>query len=281
MQPNQPKPNDIAPVKLSTVVLPQREKVEEVVLHARTRSFNINNTAELLFRFQDPEGHPYDLTDMDESDTFVAFAEEIVRGAVGYKIPVEVKDPEYGLLLVKIDKPLRQGIYRGKVVLMHDDKPMIINPFRIYVNYDRGIGAPSIEEIREYLRDTYPEENNLLEGHLVSDEEITLAVERAVRYFNEVPPDVGRVSTANFPWRMHLMEGILGQLFRMLESHHRKNSLSYQAGGLSVADMDKERNYQSAASYHWDTYRQFVADKKSQINMEDCFGTIPSPYFFI
>lgn len=281
MQPLQPKPKDIAPVKISTVVRPQREKVEEVILHARTRSFNINNTCELLFRFQNPEGHPYDLTDLEESDKFIAVAEEIVRGAVGYKMEVEIQDPENGMLLIKIDRPLRHGIYRGKVILLHEDKPLIINPFRIYVNYDRGRGAPSIEEIREYLRDTYPEENNLLEGHLVSDEEITLAVERAVRYFNEVPPHVGMVSTADFPWRMHLLEGILGQLFRMLESHHRKNALSYQAGGLSVADMDKERNYQAAASYHWDTYRQFVADKKSQINMEACFGTIPSPYSFI
>ena len=134
-----------------------------------------------------------------------------------------------------------------------------------------------VAEIRMYLRDTYPEENYLLEGLEFQDTEIAMAVERAIRYFNEVPPhlDLFRATTNNFQWRYHLLEGVLGQLYRIAANSDRKNNLQYSAGGLSVNDVSKEQNYLQASQLHWQSYQQFVESKKYELNMLSFYAYIP------
>ena len=253
-----------------------REKqIEDIKLSGKLRTFNCSSPATLSFEFQNSEGLPYDLTD-DDSE-FKAFICETVSNSQLRVLNVEKKDAEKGLLSVKVPSGVLPGIYRGAVQMLHDGQIILSNAFRMYVSVEIGTGIPSLQEIRMYLRDSYPEENSLLEGLEFEDSEIVIATERALRYFNEVPPhlDTFRATTMNFPWRYHLLEGILGQLYRMAANSDRKNSLQYSAGGLSVNDNGKEQNYLQASQMHWQAYQQFVDAKKYEMNMITYFAYIP------
>lgn len=268
------------PVPVTNEVHPDRTFQDDTVLRTRLRAFTVSAASELLFEFQNQEGVPYELE--DDGSVFKAHVREMVVGGKPYTLPVTVKDYSKGQLLISVPANFRPGGYRGTVTMYRDDTPILTNDFRLYVSTDSPKGPPSLQEIRLYLRDTSRHESLLLEDRAFEDSEIMAAMERALRYWNETPPDLGRpASTHNFPYRHHLIEGTLGQLFMIAAEDYRKNSLQYQAGGLSVADKDKEMNYLKAAQYHWDTYRQFVDSKKSELNAALAWGTIPSPYSYI
>lgn len=253
-----------------------REKqIEDIKLSGKLRTFNCNSPSTLKFEFQNADGLPYDLTD-DDSE-FRAYICETVSNSQLRILNVEKTDPEKGLLSVKIPAGIMPGIYRGAVQMIHDGQPILSNAFRMYISVELGVGVPSLQEIRMYLRDSYPEENSLIDGLEFEDSEIVIATERALRYFNEVPPhlDTFVATTTNFPWRYHLLEGILGQLYRMAANSDRKNSLQYSAGGLSVNDNGKEQNYLQASQMHWQAYQQFVDAKKYEMNMITYFAYIP------
>ena len=256
-------------------VTSRTEKIDDISLTAKLRTFTCNTASTLKFTFQNAEGLAYDLTG-DDSE-FKASIQEAVEGSRIYDLSVTRVDDEHGVLSVKIPGNLPPGIYRGSVKMVHDGSVVVSNPFRLYVASDMGNGIPSIAEIRMYLRDTYPEENYLLEGLEFQDTEIAMAVERAIRYFNEVPPhlDLFRATTNNFPWRYHLLEGVLGQLYRIAANSDRKNNLQYSAGGLSVNDVSKEQNYLQASQLHWQSYQQFVESKKYELNMLSFYAYIP------
>lgn len=253
-----------------------REKtIEDIKLSGKLRTFNANSPSTLEFEFQNADGLSYDLTD-DDSE-FRGYICETVSNSQLRALTVEKKDAAKGLLSVRIPSGLLPGIYRGAVQMIHDGQPILSNAFRLYVSVELSTGVPSLQEIRMYLRDSYPEENSLLEGLEFEDSEIVIATERALRYFNEVPPHLDSfvATSTNFPWRYHLLEGILGQLYRIAANSDRKNSLQYSAGGLSVNDNGKEQNYLQASQMHWQTYQQFVDMKKYEMNMVTYFAFIP------
>lgn len=268
-----------ASVPLTNEVTARQQHVEDVLLTARLRSFTVMAASKLQFVFQNPDGLPYDLTDCE--DTFIAEIRELVSGADRILLDVSIKTAAGGLLELEVPAGLLPGIYRGSVTLFHEQVPILKNPFRLYTAIDAANGIPTLQEMRLFIRDTYPEENLLLDGRAFSDEEIAASMERAIRYYNEVPPRLEELmTTQNFPYRHHLIEGTLGQLYLIAAEDCRKNSLQYQAGGLSVADKEKEANYQRAAQYHWQAYQQFVRVKKAQLNMESGWGVILSPYSY-
>ena len=251
------------------------KKIDDIQLTGKLRTFTCNTAAPLKFVFQNAEGQAYDLTDDDSK--FTAFIRESVSNGELRTLEVTRVDDEHGVLSIKIPGNLRSGIYRGSVQMVRDGVAYVTNPFKLYVAPDLSSGIPSIAEIRMYLRDSFPEENYLLDGLEFEDSEIAMAVERAIQYFNEVPPhlDYFRATTTNFPWRYHLLEGVLGQLYRMAANSDRKNNLQYSAGGLSVNDASKESNYIQASQLHWQSYQQFVESKKYELNMISFYAYIP------
>lgn len=272
------KPNPVTP---DNRVRPDLTRNEDRVLTARLRAFTVGANSRLVFQFQSTEGLPYDLTDLDDC-TFEAFIREMVSGAQGRTLEVQVDDAENGLLQISIPAGIPNGGYRGTVTMYQDEVPILTNHFRLMVSTDSPHGPPSLQEIRLHIRDTMTAENLLTEDRAFSDEEIMGAMERALRYWNETSPNLGELATTqNFPYRHFLIEGTLGQLYMIAAEDFRKNSLQYQAGGLSVADKEKEANYQRAAQIHWQAYQQFVQEKKSELNVAMGWGWIPSPYAYI
>lgn len=272
------RPKPVAP---DNTVRPDLTQNDDRILSARMRAFTVSAASKLLFQFQNREGIPYDLTDLEDC-RFEAFIREMVSGAKPTLLEVTVDDAENGLLLITIPATLLNGGYRGTVTMLEGDTPILTNNFRLMVSTDSPHGPPSLQEIRMHIRDTMSAENLLTEDRAFSDEEIMGAMERALRYWNETPPSLDRLATTqNFPYKHFLIEGTLGQLYMVAAEDFRKNSLQYQAGGLSVADKEKEANYQRAAQMHWQAYQQFVLEKKSELNVSMGWGVVPSPYSYI
>lgn len=250
----------------------------------KLRSFTVSSTTEtqqLEFVLQNDKGLPYDLSGLEDI-TLSGNLSESVGGFESVALPVEVRDAAKGILQITLPG-LNAGVYRGVVTLSSNNSVILENSFLVYVAQIIGpqSGPPSLLEVRLQLRDSSPNDNFLLDGVSFSDEEIALAALRPVQYFNEVsPPLPFYFTTNNFPWRYHWIEGMIAQLYMIAAEHHRKNNLSYSAGGLSVADMDKERNYTAAYQEKWGMFMQFVRNKKGEINMAQGWSTVPGIYSF-
>lgn len=164
------------------------------------------------------------------------------------------------------------------------ETPILFFSNMFYLTIGRGmsatsqLGPPTMAEIRLQLRDSSPLENFLIDTFKFDDAEIAAAIGRPIEYWNEVPPPVRRYTTQNFPFRYHWLEAIIGNLFLMTAEHQRANTLEYQAGGISVNDMSKERNYEIAGQTRWQAWKDFVRAKKAEINLAGCYGGIGSPY---
>lgn len=250
----------------------------------KLRSFTVSSTEQsqqLEFVLQNDKGLPYDLSGLEEID-LSGILSESVAGFEPVPLSVVVDDASKGIL--KITLPgLKAGVYRGVVTLSSNNSVVIENSFLVYVSQvvGRQAGPPSLLEVRLQMRDSSPNDNYLLDGVSFSDEEIALAAMRPVQYFNEVSPPIPFYFTTNdFPWRYHWIEGMIAQLYMIAAEHFRKNNLNYSAGGLSVADMDKERNYTAAYQEKWGMFMQFVRNKKGEINMAQGWSTVPGIYSF-
>ena len=145
---------------------------------------------------------------------------------------------------------------------------------------NKYFGPPSLAEIRLHLRD-YPECNLLLDDYEFDAAEITLAIERCVMYFNETLPPISRYfDTKNFPYRYHWLEGISYYLFTIAANWFRRNRLPYQAGGVSVDDTGKEKEYLQAAAMFEKNWKDWVRLKKYSLNIEEGFDNILSDYSY-
>ena len=205
---------------------------------------------------------------------------------------IVAKDTGHVRVTIPAEKTRRPGIYFGEMALVAtaaDGQDAVYFSNTFYVLIENGnfrgsksqsnLGPPMIAEVRLHLRDSRGGEDNfLLDNVKFDDAEIMLAATRAVQYWNEIPPDVKRYTTANFPYRYHWLEAIAGYLFLMAAEHYRANSLTYSAAGVSVNDMDKEPNYERAAEGRLQEWKMFVLRKKAEINLNNGFGGVGSTY---
>lgn len=142
------------------------------------------------------------------------------------------------------------------------------------------MGPPTLAEVRLHLRD-FPETNLLLDDYEFDGAEVALASERCVMFFNESMPPISRkFDTWNFPYRYHWLEGVCYYLFTIAANWHRRNRLPYQAGGVSVDDTSKEKEYLQAAAMHERNWKEWAARQKVSLNMEEGFDTFNSDYSY-
>lgn len=129
-------------------------------------------------------------------------------------------------------------------------------------------------DVRIWLRDNDPEANTLLNDFEFTPEEIRTAMTLAVDYWNDNPPFIGCYDINNFPWRSRLLCGTAANLLFMAANRFRRNSLQYNAGGLTIADQEKYQQYDAAGGRLWDEYRQWVMVTKRAINSERGFAIL-------
>ena len=279
-----------APIQVTTIEKPMMKYVDKSALTSRMRSFSISaqQAANLEFVFQNENGDAFDLTNVPINNIRAILAESVSGGRTLEHI-VSYIDAKNGKLNIYLNTKMTSiaGVYNlivqlfddsKKEVLVRDDRALV---YIAGVALSTKVGPPTILEIRLQLRDSSVEENSLLDGYNFSDEEIAIATMKPIQYFNETDPDVGiYFDTTNFPSRYYWTEGIIGQLFRIVEEYQRKNNLSYNSGGLSVDDRNKEQNYAQAGERHWAIFTEWAKRKKVKINIANGYGIINSYYAY-
>lgn len=135
-------------------------------------------------------------------------------------------------------------------------------------------------DVRLALMDTSAEANQLLDDLEFSDMMIYNAVERCIDEWNETPPELARKFDAtSFPYREHLIKGAVGYLMQAIAYRYTRNRMQYSASGLSLDSSDKGPQYIQLAQMARQEWKNFVAAKKTEHNMGECFGTVELPYF--
>ena len=278
----------------------------------RTHAITIpgQQKATINWTMRDPQGTPVDLSAcLCEPDgslsasssesagdcvcTYrLAFRLAEYLGGVACEYPAVVTSAETGELQVEIpgDSPITPGIYFGEFAMLEcqgESPDVVIFSNRIYVTVGQNLwqtrmcspaGPPSLSEVRLHLRDTDPSESFLLDNLAFGDEEIAHAMTLPIQYWNEIPPPIGTHTTTTFPYRYHWLMATAGYLFLAAAEQQRRNNLQYASGGVQVNDQNREPNYEQAAMRRLDEYRDFVKRKKSEINMDLCWGGTGSAY---
>lgn len=139
-------------------------------------------------------------------------------------------------------------------------------------------GPPTLQEIRMALADSSSAENLLLDAPEFGDDQIAQAIIRPLQYWNEAKPPIPPFDTRNFPFKENWLRAITGQLLVMAAHNYRRNHLPYQAGGVSVDDKNKEKEYLAAAQLINQEWQTFVTQKKVSINAGRSWGGLGSQY---
>ena len=235
------------------------------------------------------EGSPVDLSSYDLIQ-FVA-KERHTSVADYLRKNVTVVDATNGIVSVSFrPRDLRySGMWIGGFVcyesMSDGDEPVAQYP--CYVSINRSLDSPmleinapiSISEVRLALRDVCPSFNNLLEDVEFSDTEIAFAITRPVDEWNDTPPHVRTYSYATFEFRSAWIKATISYLLESAAYHYARNTLAYNAGGMSINDMDKMNPYMTLAQNLKKEWLAFMEAKKREINMSLCYGMIGSRTF--
>lgn len=179
-----------------------------------------------------------------------------------------------------------QGIHYAQVLCYKDQ--MLVHDFRCYLQIRRGMtGAPlygthpvTIAEVRMALMDTSAQANRLLDDLQFSDVMIAQCIQRAVDQWNETPPTLRQMYTvATFPYRQALIQGAVGFLLSMVLHRYARNRMQHSNAGLSLDDSDKQHTYLQLSNLARQQWKAFVAAKKTQHNMRQCFTIMNQPWF--
>lgn len=96
------------------------------------------------------------------------------------------------------------------------------------------------EDVRTYLVDSSPDDNELLDDIDFTDRQITLAMRMAAASFNEITPHVLSVDGNRLPLAEWAMSAVQEQLYRMRLNQLERNAVVYEAGNTGF-DEDNER----------------------------------------
>ncbi len=147
----------------------------------------------------------------------------------------------------KHDSP---GMYVANLMVHKDDEDnTLLHVTRYYVSVapagDYG-GVVTIPEIRFHLTDTCAQANELLDAFEYSDSDIINAIHNCVEYFNGMLGGRGQqYSPNNFPvaGRYFLKQGVSAFLLRSRAVILARNTLPFNAGGVSIDDQNKSELY--------------------------------------
>lgn len=177
------------------------------------------------------------------------------------------------------------GVWYAEFLCYKDD--LLVQNYRSYLCIRKGMTGSSNEpntitvmDIRMALMDTSAEANQLIDDLEFSDMMILHAIERCIDEWNETPPELSRQYTAvDFPYRESLIKGAVGFLMQSIAYRYTRNRMMYAASGFQLDTNDKGPQYIQLAALAREEWKRFIASKKTEHNMYECFGSFDLPYF--
>lgn len=208
-----------------------------------------------------------------------------------WEVDGAVIDAGRGKIQATLDADLVQlsGMYElSWAVVNEDDAPVLVDRGLLSIERSlwtadpqramRDVGPPTLQEIRQRMFDSSAADNTLLAEIEFGDEQILLAMAEPIRAWNEEPPPIGRFTTRDFPFRGAWVTGIMAQLHLTAGNHYRRNRLAHSAGGTSIDDKNKEREYMAEGQRLWTDYILWLRRMKAQINARSFVGSLASAY---
>ena len=194
-------------------------------------------------------------------------------------------DGKVTLHLTPKELNFNNGVWYAEFLTYEGD--LLVANYRAYLCIRKGMvgskeGPHTITalDVRLALMDTSVEANQLLDDLEFSDMMIYHAVERAINEWNETPPQLEHIFDAtNFPWTEALIKGAVGFLMQEVAYRYNRNRMQYSAAGLTLDTNDKGPAYIAMAQAARIEWKNFVAAKKTELNMSECFGVFDLPYF--
>lgn len=258
---------------------------------------------------RDRAGKPLDLTELfgnsedsqSESEPSNGCVKVRVKEAVSdeldpvnnplWELKATVVDAREGVINFKLPKAVVEyaGIYLVSVGVLDDNKtPLAVDAAIMSVEKSlwagdmevvlKQEGPPSLIEIRNLMVDRDPADNSLIDRVEFSTDQVMEAIIQPIQYFNEQPPPIAKFTTRNFPFQAGWQDAIIGNLLIMAAHNYRRNQLAYSAGGVSVDDKNKEGPYLAYGNQLLQSYKDFVLNKKVEINVKGFMGSIGSPF---
>lgn len=141
-----------------------------------------------------------------------------------------------------------------------------------------GTGPLTVPEVRLALLDTYGGTNssstisNLLDDVEFSDADIIAAQRWIVMKWNETPPIINQYSIKDFPYRYWWLIGVCGHLLQTSAHRYRRNHLAYSAGGVSIDDQNKFKDYEATGMQKQQEFNEWMMKTKIALNMDYCYG---------
>lgn len=202
-----------------------------------------------------------------------------------------ITDAANGVVRAKLGASLcgQSGLYQMDWAFVRNSDVVLINNTLLSIEptlFGAGnnlrphtLGCPTIQEIRMQMVDSAPAENSLLDDVEFGDDQILQAIVKPVQYFNQQPPPLGYFyNTTNFPWKQAWIDATIGYLMGFAAATYRRNRLGGSAAGINIDDMNKENEYLREAERRGREWKDFVLQKKVELNMQQGAGGIGSPY---
>jgi len=135
-------------------------------------------------------------------------------------------------------------------------------------------GTVTIQELRFHLADACAQKNELIDAFEYTDADIVNAVHNCVEFFNGVMGSTTlSFTTSNFPvdGRYFLKQGVAAQLLRTRALLLARNTLAYNAGGVSLDDQNKSGVYMQLATAMNQDWQTYVGRKHQRVCMSRSF----------
>lgn len=245
-----------------------------------TKVFEIQLTKDYLGQI------PADLSDI----TKVVFEMRPTMNSYDRKVMKECEftpDGKVTLELGPAEVNFNNGVWFAEFKTYKEDGTLP-HDYRAYVEIRKGMDGScdsdpntiTTLDVRMAIMDVSPEANQLLDDLEFSDVQILAAVQRCIDEWEETPPSLGvHFNSRTFPYREHLIKGVVGYLMQQISYKYTRNRMQYNAAGMTLDSNDKGPQYIMLANAARGEWLQFVNAKKSELNMAECFGTVSIPQF--
>jgi hypothetical protein len=156
---------------------------------------------------------------------------------------------------------------------------VVVNDQGGYLDSIAKISISSVNLVRAYMQDT-PEKNKLIEGQEFKDQEIRMAIAKAVSEINSTPPSSISFGngTGGFPLTF-LLEFSSINLAKMSLNKAIRNDIQYTDGGITV-DTDKIQKRMAWLNQQLSFVKEDLKKYKMTMNLEGITGYLPSSYLF-